>query len=117
MSQSTAQTVIAVSVLVMAICSVAAIAATGMAIFLISKRIRELTKSFRPPIAEATEALKAAKETAETMRDAAADLSEHTKRTAAVVEDAISTPLMAFSSLLAGLCKGLESLRQRHTDE
>jgi len=124
MTEGTAYTTIAVSLIVIAACWLAVVLGLGIGVWLAGRRIRSLSRSFRPPMDQLAEATTAIRETAQTARDGTRsvadtiqdttrDLSERTKRLAALVEEAVSTPLVTFTCILAGVSKALEALRRQ----
>ena len=123
MSGETAFATMAISLMVIAACCLVVIAGCAIAVWLAVKRARGMFKSFQPPIAQATELLKAATEAVQAAKsgteglmqvaqDTALDLSERVKRTVGLAEDAVSVPLTSFATVMAGLSKAVQKLRE-----
>ena len=129
MNEGTAYTIIAISLIVIAACWLVVLAGLCLAAWLAAKRVRSITRSFQPPIDQATELLRTAtgiaqavkmgtEEISEVLRDLALDFSARAKRTSALAEEAVSAPIITFTSLMSGLSKAVEKLKKKsETDD
>ena len=123
MTQGTALAMIAISIMTMAACCVIVIIGLGLAAWLATKRLQDLTRSAQICVDQTAELLtttaqivrdikEATDGVLNAVQDTALDISARVKRTSAMIEESISSPITTITSFLAGVSKATEKLRE-----
>lgn len=123
MSADTAYVVISVCLIVIAFSCLIVVTGTAMAIWHVVRRVQTLTRSAKPVLDNAADAVRAVSEIVAAIRDCfegvgasvketAEGISRRVEQTAGLVQEAVNAPLAIIGSTAVGVVKALEVLRR-----